>query len=165
VQATITTSLDELRSFMKKAFSMTVLYKRTGGVHFAALASATNDQNLLCFEDVGRHNAVDKSIGRLLFTQQTPDETILLTSGRISSEIVLKAANSGIQIIASITTSTELAVRMAEDAGLTLVGRVLTASPAVWCGKKRIVQEHEIDQPYVNALQNAIGIRGPESEA
>jgi FdhD protein len=63
---------------------------------------------------------------------------VLLTSGRISSEMALKAAHSGIPVVATITTGTDLAVRIAEDAGITLVVRALSASPVVLCGEHRI---------------------------
>ena len=113
-------------------------YKETGGIHCAGIASATDERILAVFEDVGRHNAFDKVIGRMLLAKLTPEEKVLLTSGRISSEMALKAAHSRIPVVATITTGTDLAVRIAEDAGITLVGRVLSASPLVLCGEQRI---------------------------
>ena len=74
----------------------------------------------------------------MLLTKLSPEEKVLLTSGRISSEMALKAAHSRIPVVATITTGTDLAVRIAEDAGITLVGRVLSASPLVLCGEQRI---------------------------
>jgi FdhD protein len=134
-------SLEDVRSLMKKTLSMTPSYKETGGIHCASLASVMDKQVIACFEDIGRHNAVDKMIGRMLLTGLAPEDKLLLTSGRISSEMVLKAAHSRIPIIATITTSTDLAVRIAEEADLTLVGRALSRSPIVWCGRKRILDE------------------------
>jgi FdhD protein len=132
-------SIQVLKPLMKKALSMAHSYSETGGIHCAAIASVTNQQVLACFEDVGRHNALDKVIGSLLLARQDPEDKMLLTSGRISSEMVLKAAHSRIPLIGSITTCTDLAVRIAKDAGLTVVGRVLSASPVVWCGEQRII--------------------------
>ncbi len=132
-------SLDHLKGLMKKTLALASSYKETGGIHCAGIASATDERILAVFEDVGRHNAFDKVIGRMLLAKLTPEEKVLLTSGRISSEMALKAAHSRIPIVATITTGTDLAVRIAEDAGITLVGRVLSASPVVLCGEQRIV--------------------------
>ena len=136
-------SLGALKSLMKKTLSAASSYRETGGIHCAAVASATEEKPLAVFEDVGRHNAFDKAIGRLMLARLTSEEKILLTSGRISSEMALKAAHSRIPVVATITTGTDLAVRIAENAGLTLVARVLTASPMVLCGQKRIVNDEE----------------------
>jgi FdhD protein len=133
-------SLGCLKSLMKRTLALALFYRETGGVHCAALASAVGEKLLAVFEDVGRHNAFDKTIGRLLLARFPPEEKVLLTSGRISSEMALKAARSRIPIIATITTGTDLAVRIADDAGLTVVCRVLSASPMVCCGGQRIVR-------------------------
>lgn len=77
----------------------------------------------------------------MLLTREGANNKLLLTSGRLSSEMVLKAARSGIPVVASITTSTDLAIRMAEEAGLTLVGRTLNPQPVIWCGGNRILEE------------------------
>ena len=133
--------LRDVRFLMKKTLSMTPSYKETGGIHCASIASVVDKQVLICFEDIGRHNAVDKVIGRMLLTGQASEDKLLLTSGRISSEMALKAAHSRIPIIASITTCTDLAVQIAEEADLTLIGRALSSSPIVWSGHKRILDE------------------------
>ncbi len=135
---TLTISLSALKSLMKKTLSGASAYRETGGVHVAAIASATEKKIIACFEDVGRHNAVDKAVGRMLLTGQAPDDKILLTSGRISSEMALKAANARIPVLVSITTCTDLAVRIAKGLDLTIVGRMLNTSPIVWCGDHRI---------------------------
>ena len=134
-------SLGTVKSLMKKTLTMASFYKETGGIHCAGIASATDERILAVFEDVGRHNAFDKAIGRMLLARLTPEEKVLLTSGRISSEMALKAAHGRIPVVATITTGTDLAARIAEDAGLTLVVRVLSASPIVLCGEERIVRE------------------------
>ena len=136
-------SLGKIKSLMKKALSAASSYRETGGIHCAGIASATDEKPLAVIEDVGRHNAYDKAIGRMLLTGLTSPEKILLTSGRISSEMALKAAHSRIPVVATITTGTDLAVRIAEDSGLTLVARVLSASPVVLCGEQRIVRAEE----------------------
>ena len=131
-------SLELLKTLMRRTLALASSYKETGGIHCAGIASATDERILAVFEDVGRHNAFDKVIGRMLLAKLTPEEKVLLTSGRISSEMALKAAHSRIPVVATITTGTDLAVRIAEDAGITLVGRVLSASPLVLCGEQRI---------------------------
>ena len=136
-------SLGKLKSLVKKTLAAASSYKETGGIHCAGIASATDEKPLAVFEDVGRHNAFDKTIGRMLLARLPSEEKILLTSGRISSEMALKAAHSRIPVVATITTGTDLAVRIAEDAGLTLVARVLTASPMVLCGDERIAHDEE----------------------
>ena len=131
-------SLELLKTLTKRTLAQASSYKETGGIHCAGIASAMDEQILAVFEDVGRHNAFDKVIGRMLLTKLSPEEKVLLTSGRISSEMALKAAHSRIPVVATITTGTDLAVRIAEDAGITLVGRVLSTSPLVLCGEQRI---------------------------
>ena len=122
---------------MKKTLGLGNEYRRTGGIHCASLASARQVRIVAFYEDVGRHNAVDKVLGRMLLTQQNPDDQLLLTSGRISSEMALKAVHSGITIIATITTCTDLAVEIAKEAGLTVIVRTLKA-PRVVSGSHRI---------------------------
>ena len=82
-------------------------------------------------------------MGRMLLAHQSPDDKMLLTSGRISSEMALKAAHGKISIVASLTTCTNLAAQIAEEAGLTLVCRVLRAWPVVWCSAQRVVADDE----------------------
>lgn len=89
---------------------------------------------------ISKAAANDKAIGRMLLSRDTPEEKVLLTSGRISSEMALKAVRSEVPIVASISTGTDLAVTIAEDADLTVVGRVMSASPAVLCGEQRILR-------------------------
>jgi len=133
-------SLGTLKSLMRRTLVQASLYRATGGIHCTGIASVDGEQCLSVFEDVGRHNAFDKAIGRMLLSRDTPETKVLLTSGRISSEMALKAVCSEIPIVASISTGTDLAVTIAEDADLTLVGRVMSASPGVLCGEQRILR-------------------------
>ena len=132
-------SLGTLKCLMKRTLAQTHLYRLTGGIHCTGIASVDGGQRLSVFEDVGRHNAFDKAIGRMLLSRDAPEEQVLLTSGRISSEMALKAVCSEIPIVATLSTGTDLAVTIAEDADLSLVGRVMSASPAVLCGGQRIM--------------------------
>lgn len=104
------------RDFQEKS----ILYRTTGCIHSAAVA----DENEILFiaEDVGRHNAVDKVIGWALLNKVLFKGKIMLVSGRISSEMVLKTAKWKIPLIVSRTAPTSLAIEFAEKAGLTLIG-------------------------------------------
>ncbi len=98
------------------------VYKTTGGVHSAALCDA---ENILVFnEDIGRHNAIDKIFGRCVLEDIPTDGRIVVTSGRISSEILLKVAKRNIPIIISVSAPTDVAVSLADNLEVTLVGFV-----------------------------------------
>ena len=98
------------------------VYRSTGGVHSAALCDT---RNILLFnEDIGRHNAVDKIFGECLLRDIATDDRIVLTSGRISSEILLKIAKRNIPIIISKSAPTDLGVKLAGDLGITMLGFV-----------------------------------------
>ena len=111
-------------------------YRATGGIHAAALADATG-RLLALSEDVGRHNAVDKVIGKATLEGQPP-AAILVATGRASSDIVAKAARLGIPIVASFSSSTSLALRLAEAAGLTLAGYLRRNRLTVYTHPERI---------------------------
>ena len=97
-------------------------FERTGGLHAAALFHA-DGRMLVLREDVGRHNAVDKVIGHCLLRGEYPlDRHALLVSGRVSFEIVQKALAAGVPLIAAISAPSSLAVELAIENGLTLVG-------------------------------------------
>src|SRR5207247_2191742 len=97
-------------------------YHASRGIHGAALADA--DRVLLVAEDVGRHNAVDKLKGLALLRGLSTDDRILLSTGRVSSEMLLKAARMGVPLIASRTSPTEMAVALAEQLGIRGAGAV-----------------------------------------
>ncbi len=95
-------------------------FRRTGGVHSAALADAYG--LLARYEDIGRHNAVDKALGYACLNQINPEDKILVLSGRIASEILLKAARSRIPLVLSRSAPTYMAVELAYKLGITVVG-------------------------------------------
>ena len=113
------------------------VFKETGGVHISALCD--NKKIIFFNEDIGRHNTVDKIIGKSLEKKISLKNKIILTSGRLSSEMVLKAAKQQIPLIASKSAPTELAVKLAKNLGMTLVGFVRSGRVNVYCGEKRVL--------------------------
>jgi FdhD protein len=111
-------------------------FEETGGLHGAAIFG--NDGTLLASaEDVGRHNAVDKSIGALLLAEDAR-ASILMVSGRVSFEIVQKAWLAGIAVVAAISAPTSLAIELADEAGITLLGFVRDESLNLYTHSSRI---------------------------
>lgn len=116
---------------------MSTLFKQTGGVHNAALC--TKEQVIVFFEDIGRHNAVDKIFGYCFLNNINMQDKILVFSGRISSEILIKVAKMGIPVLVSRSAPTALAIKMAAELGMTVVGFARGNRLNIYCHPQRIL--------------------------
>ena len=114
------------------------VFGRTGGLHAAALFDRNGSTIAVC-EDIGRHNAVDKVIGRALLADRLPlANAILVVSGRGGFEIIQKALVAGVPILASVSAPSSLAVQLAREFNLTLVGFLRERRFIVYSGEGRV---------------------------
>jgi len=121
---------------MRGLRAMAPVFSRTGGTHEAAFSDGRAVR--LFFEDIGRHNAVDKVVGRALLDGLDMRHGVLVTTGRLSSEMVVKAVRQRVPILASRSAVTANAVRLAERYGLTLVGFARGKRLNVYTGPERV---------------------------
>jgi FdhD protein len=113
-------SAREVFALAKEFQHRSQVFRATGGVHSAALCDA---KDILIFsEDIGRHNAIDKIFGECILEDIPTDDRIVITSGRVSSEVLLKTTKRNIPIVISKSAPTDLAVDLAVDLGITLIG-------------------------------------------
>ncbi len=111
-------------------------YRDTGGTHACALAR--DNEVVFVREDVGRHNALDKVLGRAWLDRVPTDDAVLLTTGRISYEMAVKAAKSRVPIVVSRTAATDLAAQIADELGITLVGYCRGGKMTIYSHPERI---------------------------
>ena len=131
----------KLNSQLRAAQSV---FEKTGGLHAAGLFDGKG-QLLIVREDIGRHNAVDKVIGQALLSDMLPlDKHILMVSGRASFEIVQKALFARIPIVVAVSAASTLAVDLAEEGNLTLVGFMRGERMAVYSHPNRILKDDQI---------------------
>jgi FdhD protein len=123
---------EQLFQRMKELYAEAIHYRASRGIHGAALTDG--DRLLVVAEDVGRHNAVDKVKGEALLKGIPTTDRVLLSTGRISSEMLLKAARMGVPLAASRTSPTEMAVSLAEQLGITVVGYLRPESLNLYAG-------------------------------
>ncbi|WP_066632694.1 formate dehydrogenase accessory sulfurtransferase FdhD [Desulfolucanica intricata] len=120
VTGNISISIKEIKNLIMELETRAKIFQTTGGTHGAGLC--TPKEMLLFFEDIGRHNAVDKLFGRSFLDELQLEDKIIVFSGRVSSEILIKVAKIGIPIIISRSAPTDLAVKIATELGITVIG-------------------------------------------
>lgn len=137
IASDISITAHEILSLEKALNERAKAFKLTGGVHNCALC---NKNEILIFaEDIGRHNALDKMFGEALMKGITTEDKLIMTSGRISTEMLLKAAMRKIPCVISRSAPTAAAVNMARDLDLTLVGFARNDRMNIYSGAQRIV--------------------------
>lgn len=127
----------EILALMRQLYQQQDLFQEVGGIHSSALAD--REKILASAEDIGRHNTLDKIMGECLLRGLPTQDKILLTTGRISSEMVLKAARMQVPIVVSRGTPTERAVTLGEKLGITVVGYARGNRLSVFSGKERLI--------------------------
>ena len=137
VESTITITPVEIFNLVEEFVHRSEIFEATGGVHSAALCDT---QHILVFsEDIGRHNAIDKVFGECLLKALPTDDHIVITSGRVSSEIVNKVVKRNIPILISKSAPTNRGVKLAADLDITLIGFVREERMNIYTHTRRIV--------------------------
>lgn len=130
-------SYDKILYLMKEFAAKSQIFQSTGGVHSAALSQG--EEILFFQEDVGRHNALDKVLGEAFMKDVDFSKMLLLTSGRISSEMLLKAGKRGISTVVSRSAPMDLALKMGMELNMTIVGFARGQRMNVYTGRGRII--------------------------
>ena len=113
------------------------LYRKSGGVHSSALSDG--EKIIIAAEDIGRHNTLDKLAGRCILEQINPARKIILTTGRISSEMIQKAGRMGATFVISRTSPSSLSAQMAKKLGITLIGYARRDQFTIYTHPERIL--------------------------
>jgi len=121
IKQNVTMDISGISNMQKIMQEKQVVFPKTGGTHAAGIFSTEGE--LLSFsEDVGRHNALDKAIGKLLFHRNIKKAAIVVLTSRLSFEMVQKAARIGVEIVCGVSSPTSLAIELAKKVNLTLIG-------------------------------------------
>lgn len=127
---------DRIFALFRSLNERSLLYRETRCVHNVALCS--NEEVLIFREDIGRHNALDKICGECLRTGIEPGDKVIVTTGRVTSEIVIKVGRMGVPIILSRSSPSSQALALADSAGITVVGRIRRGKFTVFTHPERI---------------------------
>ena len=133
----VKTKASSLYNLSAKINQIPSLYLKAGAIHGCALA--VDDEPLIYIEDIGRHNAVDKIAGHMYLQGISGADKIFYTTGRLTTEMVLKTVMMGISVLVSRSGFTEAGVTLARQAGLTLIGRMRGARFTVLSGAERLI--------------------------
>ncbi len=144
LESSLTVRTSDLVSIMSRTFRELASLNANSGMHCASLVSGGDFSDMLLAYDVGRHNAVDKAIGAGLLKGIDFGSAILATSGRVSSDMVIKAATAGLPVIASQRSVTSLAADMASSAGIAVVGRLNKPDRLILGQRDRIVDRESL---------------------
>jgi len=121
-----------MRSMLKNAEH----YKESGGIHASAICDSENI--IAMSEDIGRHNTIDKIVGECIFNNISTKDKILITTGRISSEMLRKAVKLKVPIVASLSSPTDIAIKLAKDFNVTLIGYVRSNKMTLYSYPERL---------------------------
>jgi len=138
VDSKIRVKVEIIQNCIQNLNALSETYRKTHGVHAAAIYDS-NGAFLAFAEDVGRHNAVDKVIGKCALKGENLSQCLLVLSGRLTADIVLKASRVGIPIVASITAALNSGVEIAKKANLTLIGLVRGMQMNIYNAPERIL--------------------------
>ncbi len=139
IESALTIAPRQLARLLIEMQEQATLYARARGVHTSALSDG--ERIIVLAEDVGRHNTIDKLRGTCLLEQIDPHDKILLCTGRISSEMINKAAHMGCPIVASRTSPTSMSVQLARQWNITLAGYVRRDQMKVYAHPERLKTE------------------------
>ncbi len=128
---------EEILALMKQLYQQQSLFQQCGGIHCSALCD--RKQILVLAEDIGRHNTLDKILGECLLRKMPTQNAILLTTGRISSEMLLKAARMQAPVVVSRSSPTERATRLGRDLNISVVGYARGSRLSVFSGEERLL--------------------------
>lgn len=135
----LTVESDLIKELPDKLRAAQGLFEKTGGLHAAGVFDATSGALVAAREDVGRHNAVDKVVGRRLLENELPlDRHVLMVSGRTSYEIMQKALAAGIPVVCGVSAPSSLAVDLAERFDMTLIGFLRGDRFNIYAGGERV---------------------------
>ena len=139
------------------------LYLTAGAIHGCVLCTA--DRPLIYVEDIGRHNAVDKIAGYMFMDNIAPEDKLFYTTGRLTSEMVIKTVLMGISVLVSRSGFTEAGVRLARQAGLTLIGRAKGSRFMALSGQQRIIFDaNEVDRQAAQAADKPSAQRASQQD-
>ncbi len=139
VESDIKVSAAEVFKLVGEFARRSTVFEETGGVHSAALCDA---KSILVFsEDIGRHNAIDKVFGECLLKDIPTAGYLVITSGRVSSEILLKVAKRDVPLLVSKAAPTNMGVKLAGDLGVTLIGFARGEKMNIYTNEQRVVAE------------------------
>jgi FdhD protein len=130
----------EIRQAVKRMVKESEKYIRHGGIHASALVS---EGYFVTREDVGRHNSHDKVVGKAMQENVDLKASMIVTTGRISADMVFKAMNAGVPVLCSMSNPTKLAVDIAKKCGITLVGRCMGKDLTVYTQDERIIDKEK----------------------